>query len=165
MYPKAIYWRFNDCQYGTQDNYPLTLKAGKYRLIYTMAAWNGTSNYKAQILNGSTVIATGQTYASAPNAGNSTGTDLSSSTIYTLEFEVTTPGKYIIKFAGVNSGWEGLLLTSCKLKLVPQPTGIKEINSNSAATMQKDGKYIENNRIVIVKNGKKYNAAGAILSD
>ena len=165
MYPKAIYWRFNDCQYGTQANYPLTLKAGKYRLIYTMAAWNGTSNYKAQILSGSTVIASGQTYASAPNAGNSTGTDLSSSTIYSLEFEVTTPGKYIIKFAGVNSGWEGLLLTSCKLKLVPQPTGIKEINSNSAATMQKDGKYIENNRIVIVKNGKKYNAAGAILSD
>ena len=128
MYPKAIYWRFNDCQYGTQANYPLTLKAGKYRLIYTMAAWNGTSNYKAQILSGSTVIASGQTYASAPNAGNSTGTDLSSSTIYSLEFEV-------------------------------------EINSNSAATMQKDGKYIENNRIVIVKNGKKYNAAGAILSD
>jgi hypothetical protein len=28
-----------------------------------------------------------------------------------------------------------------------------------------DGKYIENNRIVIVKNGKKYNAAGAILGD
>ena len=101
MYPKAIYWRFNDCQYGTQENYPLTLKAGKYRLIYTMAAWNGTSNYKAQILNGSTVIATGQTYASAPDAKESTGTDLSSSTIYTLEFEVTTPGKYIIKFAGV----------------------------------------------------------------
>ena len=165
MYPKAIYWRFNDCQYGTQENYPLTLKAGKYRLIYTMAAWNGSSNYKAQILNGSTVIATGQTYASAPNANESTGTDLSSSTIYTLEFEVTTPGKYIIKFAGVNSGWEGLLLTSCKLKLVPQPTGINEINSNSSATMQKDGKYIEDNRIVIVKNGKKYNTAGAILGN
>ena len=167
MYPKAIYWRFNDCQYGTQANYPLTLKAGKYRLIYTMAAWSNTSNYKAQILSGSTVIATGQTYTSAPNAGSSTGTDLSSSTIHTLEFEVTTPGKYIIKFAGVNSGWEGLLLTSCKLKLVPQPTGIREVEGQRSKVKNQmaDGKYIENNRIVIVKNGKKYNAAGVILGD
>ena len=165
MYPKALYWRFNDCQYGTQADYPLNLKAGKYKLIYTMAAWNGTSNYKAQILSGSTVIASDNTYSSAPNAGNSTGTDLSSATVRTFEFEVKTPGNYIIKFAGVNSGWEGLLLTSCKLKIVPQPTGIKDFNSNSAAIMQKDGKYIENNRIVIVKNGKKYNAAGAILGD
>ena len=164
-YPKAIYWRFNNCQYGTQTNYPLTLKAGKYRLVYSMAAWNGTSNYKAQILSGSTVIASDNTYASAPNAKESTGTDLSSATIRTFEFEVKTAGKYVIKFVGVDSGWQGLLLTSCKLKLVPQATGIKELDSNPAAAMQKDGKYIENNRIVIIKNGKKYNAAGALLGD
>ena len=165
LYPKALYWRFNDCQYGTQAGYPLTLKAGKYRLIYTMAAWNGTSNYKAQILSGSNVIATGSTYASAPNAVNSTGTDLSSATVRVLEFEVKTAGNYIIKFAGVNSGWEGLLLTSCKLKLVPQSTGIKEVEGQRSEFKGLDGKYIENNRIVIIKNGKKYNAAGALLGD
>ena len=165
IYPKAIYWRFNDCQYGTQADYPLTLKAGKYKLYYAMAAWDGTSTYKAQIFRGNTVIASGEEYASAPNAGSSTGTDLSSATVHVLEFEVKEAGNYIIKFAGVNTGWQGLLLTSCNLKLVPQPTGIRDLTSDSAAMKQKDGKYIINNRIIIVRNGKKYSATGATLDD
>ena len=165
IYPKAIYWRFNDCQYGTQADYPLTLKAGKYKLYYAMAAWDGTSTYKAQIFRGNTVIASGEEYASAPNAGSSTGTDLSSATVHVLEFEVKEAGNYIIKFDGVNTGWQGLLLTSCNLKLVPQPTGIRDFTSDSAAMKQKDGKYIINNRIIIVRNGKKYSATGATLDD
>jgi hypothetical protein len=164
-YPKALYWRMTDCQYGTQAAYPLTLKAGKYRLIYAMAAWNGSSTYNAQILRGTTVVASGTTYSSAPNAAESTGTDLSSATTRVLEFEVKTPGKHIIKFNGVNTGWQGLLLTLCKLKLVPDPTGIKEINESNADGIRPDGKYIENNRIVIIKYGKKYSPAGAVLGN
>jgi hypothetical protein len=130
IYPKALYWRMMDCQYGTQDSYPLTLRAGKYRLIYAMAAWNGSSTYNVQILRGTTVVATGTTYSSAPNAAESTGTDLSSATTRVLEFEVKTPGKHIIKFNGVNTGWQGLLLTLCKLKLVPEPAIKGDVNGD-----------------------------------
>ena len=129
-YPKALYWRMADCQYGTQEAYPLTLKAGKYRLIYAMAAWNGSSTYNVQILRGTTVVATGTTYSSAPNAAQSTGADLSSATTRVLEFEVKTPGDHIIKFNGVNTGWEGLLLTLCKLKLVPEPAIKGDVNGD-----------------------------------
>ncbi len=134
-YPKALYWRMTDCQYGTQAAYPLTLKAGKYRLIYAMAAWNGSSNYKAQILRGTTdeeqtVVAEGTTYSSAPNCAESTSTDLSSAVTRALEFEVTTPGKHIIKFNGVNTGWQGLLLTLCKLKFIPEPALKGDVNGD-----------------------------------
>ncbi len=163
-YPKALYWRYVDCQYGTQDDYPLTLKAGKYRLTYSMAAWNGSSTYKAQILRGTSVISTGATYSSAPNAAESTSTDLSSAEVRSLDFEVNTTGNYTIKFASVNSAWQGFLLTSCKLNLVPDPTGIYEIPSvGNQNSNDKPRKYIENNRIIIEKNGKKYNTAGATI--
>ncbi len=39
-------------------------------------------------------------------------------------------------------------------------TDVKSVEAASEATL-KDGKYFENGQIVIVKNGKKYNAAGA----
>lgn len=164
-YPKALYWRVADCQYGTQAAYPLKLKAGKYRLIYAMAAWSGSPSYKAQILRGTTVVATGAAYSSAPNAAKSTSTDLSGVVTRVLEFEIKTPGDYIIKFTAVNSGYDEFLLPLCRIKLIPEPTGIKELNESNAKGVLPDGKYIENNRIVIVKNGKKYNAAGAILGD
>ena len=78
IYPKAIYWRVANCQYGTQEEYPLKLKVGKYRLIYAMAAWSGSPSYKVQILRGTNIVATGSAYSSAPDAAKSTGTDLSS---------------------------------------------------------------------------------------
>ena len=37
------------------------------------------------------------------------------------------------------------------------PTAISEVAANG----MKDGKFVKNNRIVIVRNGKAYNAAGA----
>ena len=42
------------------------------------------------------------------------------------------------------------------------PTGISSIESESAEGALKDGKYLINGKIVIVKNGKQYNAAGQL---
>ena len=42
------------------------------------------------------------------------------------------------------------------------PTGISLIESESAEGALKDGKYLINGKIVIVKNGKQYNAAGQL---
>lgn len=165
IYPKAIYWRVANCQYGTQEEYPLKLKVGKYRLIYAMAAWSGSPSYKVQILRGTNIVATGSAYSSAPDAAKSTGTDLSSVLTRVLEFEVKTPGDHIIKFTTVNTGYDEFLLPLCKLKLIPEPTGIREVNESNAKVILPNGKYIENNRIIIVRNGKKYSATGAILDD
>ena len=82
-----------------------------------------------------------------------------------LEFEVKTPGDHIIKFTTVNTGYDEFLLPLCKLKLIPEPTGIREVNESNAKVILPNGKYIENNRIIIVRNGKKYSATGAILDD
>ncbi len=51
-------------------------------------------------------------------------------------------------------------------KFSSQATGIKEINTNGQIVKGNtlyDGKYLEDGKIVIIKNGKKYNTAGAIL--
>ena len=95
----------------------------------------------------------------------STGADLSSVTTRVLEFEVKTPGDHIIKFSGVNTGWQGFLLPLCRVKLIPDPTGIKDINESNVSGIRPDGKYIEGNRIVIIKYGKKYSPTGAVLGD
>ncbi len=47
-----------------------------------------------------------------------------------------------------------------KLVFEGEVTGVNAVEAASEATQQ-DGKYFENGQIVIVKNGKKYNAAGA----
>ncbi len=47
-----------------------------------------------------------------------------------------------------------------KLVFEGEVTGVNAVEAASEATLA-DGKYFENGQIVIVKNGKKYNAAGA----
>ena len=41
-------------------------------------------------------------------------------------------------------------------------TGVENVEAASEATV-KEGKFIENGKLIIVKNGQKYNAAGAKL--
>ena len=42
-------------------------------------------------------------------------------------------------------------------------TGVENVEAATAEAAQKDGKFIENGKLVIVKNGKKYNANGALI--
>lgn len=130
---KALYWRNSSAEYGRQSNYPLTLEAGSYKLSYAMAAWKETPRYRVSIVNVSsgTTIATGSTYTASPNASGNSSANLSSAQLRTLEFTVTTAGKYVIKFTDMTSsgGLHEFLLLECRLNTTT-PVGIKSLPSS-----------------------------------
>lgn len=116
---KGLYWRNQYAEYGRQTSYPLKLEVGSYTLTYTMAAWKGTPKYKAQILtSANAVIAESQTYTATPNANGSTSANLTSAKTYTLDFDITAAGKYIIRFqneSSTSSGYTEYLLLQCRI--------------------------------------------------
>jgi hypothetical protein len=44
-----------------------------------------------------------------------------------------------------------------------EATGIKEVNKSKLSGLSPDGKYIENGKVIIFRNGKKYGTSGSIL--
>ena len=149
---KALYWRNASAEYGRQTAYPLTLAAGDYKLSYAMAAWKETPKYKVSIIDAAsgTAIATSSTYSATPNASGNSAANLSTSQLRTLEFTVTTAGKYVIKFADAtsSSGLHEFLLLECRLNstvpvgiaqpasLNPQPS-IFDVSGRRQPTLQR----------------------------
>ena len=132
---KALYWRVNNCEYGRQSAYPLTLEKGSYKLTFAMAAWKGSPKYKARILSSTNVgVATTEALAATPNANGSTSANLSSSELHELPFEITESGKYIISFVNNGSGFDEFLLLECNIKSTGQ-TGIDETTDRDIRPM------------------------------
>ena len=119
---KALYWREISAEYGRQDEYPLELNAGKYKLTFAMAAWNGNPDYRAEILDLATdnVVASSSIYTASPNVDHNASEDISSSRMYELSFTINTKSKYVIRFSNLSGNGGGMsefLLLSCKLTL------------------------------------------------
>lgn len=118
-YRKGLYWRGGGCSadYGKQADYPLTLKAGDYRLSYVMAGWNGNNKYKAQILksDGTVLQEESSMHTTTVNAAEKMDADLSAATAETMDFTVAADGNYVIKFQG-DGVYPGYLLLSCSVK-------------------------------------------------
>lgn len=119
-YSKGLYWKTNSCDFGMQDGYTLTLKPGKYQLVYAMAAWKGTPQCKAQITtkNGAVLAQETSFITATPNANGSTAADLSKAKVSTMEFEVKNEANYVIKFVNNGTGFSEFLLMSCRLNKV-----------------------------------------------
>ena len=142
---KAIYWREKNAEYGRQTAYPLTLEPGEYKLKFAMAAWAGTPQYKASILNaaGSSIAATGNLTAT-PNTNKSLSADVSSAEIQELPFTVTEAGNYIISFT-CNGGFSEYLLLDCRV-MSSSSTGISSVantTSGEAAYFDLQGRRLE----------------------
>ncbi len=131
---KALYWRFTKAEYGMQDAYPLTLKAGNYKLTYAVAGWKGTPQYKVSIVkksNGKEVAASSYCNAS-PNANGNTSADISSSPLHELDFDITESGNYVIRFVSNNGGWsDEYLLLECRIN--GKPSGVEETLNTAVA--------------------------------
>ena len=96
-----------------------------------MAAWKGTPTYQAKILNSSgTAIKSSATMTAKPNINGNSAGDISSAERQTLDFEVTTAGKYIIQFKEVGSGMQEFLIAECRLRDL-NTTGIATVNATS----------------------------------
>ena len=129
---KALYWREEYAEYGSQNEFPLTLEPGDYELTFAMAAWKGTPKYKVSVLEAATgsVIATSEAFTAAPNADGSTAANVASATQRNLAFTVGTTGNSIIRFTNESrsSGYDEYLLLSCNLRRIGGPASIKLVN-------------------------------------
>ena len=130
---KALYWR-NDCaEYGRQSAYPLTLQPGSYKLTFAMAAWKESPKYKVQLLDAQTgsAIASSTVYTATPNANGSQSANLTSAQNRELLFDITTAGKYIIRFHDetTSGGYHEFLLLECSIN--SDLSGIQLVDANS----------------------------------
>ena len=128
---RGFYWREVSAKYGMQDDYPLTLTPGKYKMTFVMAAWKGEPLYNVSIED-----TAGEIYAeerglmSAPNANGNKSADLSSAETHTLEFEITDETDYVIAFT--TEGFSEHLLLECELRNLSD-TGIGNVFSDDDA--------------------------------
>ena len=82
-----------------------------------MAAWSGTPQYTARILNAAeSIIATSEKLTAAPDANKNSKADVSSAEIKELTFTITEAGNYIISFTDQNDGTGEFLLLSCVIQ-------------------------------------------------
>jgi hypothetical protein len=124
---KGLYWRVTRAEYGMQNDYPLTLQAGTYKLSYAMAAWKGSPKYKVSIINKKTgkAVVTSSVLTATPNAEGNTSADLTSAKLYELPFDITEAGNYIIRFQNNGTGFDEFLLLECRIN--GKPNSIQEI--------------------------------------
>ena len=124
---KALYWRNTSTEYGRLSDYPLTLKPGKYELVFAMAAWKEAPKYMASILtaSGSTVARLDGLTATPNLNGNSAG-NISSAVRNSLKFEVTETGNYVIEFRSTGGGYTEFMLAECKVRLLESYNNIPD---------------------------------------
>ena len=116
---KALYWRSKYAEYGRQENYPLELEPGNYRVTYAMAAWKKSPVYELQILDAANdnIIARSEQTAAEPDANGSKSADVSDTEVLTFDFKIETKGRYVLRFNNVSGGdWDEFLLLSCKMQ-------------------------------------------------
>ena len=142
---KAIYWREKNAEYGRQAAYPLTLEPGDYKLTFAMAAWAGSPQYKASILNAAgSSIATSATLTAAPNTNKVLTADVTSAEVKELPFTVTEAGNYIVSFT-CNGGYSEYLLLDCSVR-ASATTGISSVANTTpgeAAYFDLQGRRLE----------------------
>jgi hypothetical protein len=86
-----------------------------------------------------------------------------------IQFQVPEGGAYtsIGFFRRQNAGTSWFICDGIQLFYatdgLPEPTGVSTLSTSTEKFGKADGKYLENNRLVIYSNGKKFNTAGQIV--
>lgn len=110
----AMYIRCGTAEYGLKEDYPLTLKAGKYQIHYNHVAWKNTPYLKFEILDASDNVLYTETDACTPNVNGSTAKVTNASSV-TVDFKAPTDGNYRLKW------------TTCDATGTPNTSGMQEI--------------------------------------
>ena len=123
----------------------VTLPAGKY--ILTAEAQNLQQNNSS--------VEPGGFFLFGPE-GQTEITNVAATVATTFTLTEKTEVTIGVKLLGCTGNW--VCVDNFQLfQVIDVPTAISEVAANG----MKDGKFVKNNRIVIVRNGKAYNAAGA----
>ena len=123
----------------------VTLPAGKY--ILTAEAQNLQQNDSS--------VEPGGFFLFGPE-GQTEITNVAATVATTFTLTEKTEVTIGVKLLGCTGNW--VCVDNFQLfQVIDVPTAIGEVAANG----MKDGKFVKNNRIVIVRNGKAYNAAGA----
>ncbi len=161
---KALYWRNGKAEYGLQEDYPLTLAAGNYKLSYACAAWKGSPKFAVSIIDDSgKSIAASATHSATPNANGSTTANITGAKLYELPFVVKTAGDYIIQFMDrtPEGGYHEFLLLECRVNDTDVSSGIAETRQATVApgiysvTGMKMESLAPGINIIVMPNGEK----------
>lgn len=117
---KGLYWRNVSAEYGSQEDYPLTLDSSDYTLSFAMAAWKGNPYFQVRIINVDTneCLVESEIFSATPNADGSLMADLSGTETVEIPFTVEEPGNFILSFTDetVEDGsHHEFLLLSCSV--------------------------------------------------
>jgi len=141
-------------------NYPVVLKAKNANLDGTYTITLTQTTDAASDLSGYTQYLN-TTVEGTPVAGYRLGYKASSG-IKFYKYVASAPeaGKIYLNLADLpedNSNTGNYL----KIAFEQEATGINEVNAVDAGSV--NGKFVKNGKLIIIKNGKSYNAAGAVL--
>lgn len=150
-------------EYGSENNYPLTLEPGKYTLSYSIVGWKGTPNVSAIVLKKGTTssVKNQSTKPTVSVSQNGSSSRINTTSDFTMDFEITTAGDYVLRWGigKTTSGYSEALLGNIRL-VNNSETGISPIIvPQTDAT--KPYKFINNGRLYINKNGNLYTPSGA----
>lgn len=105
--------------YGEDSNYPLYLEPGKYTLTYSIVGYKALPNISAVVLKEgtSTPLANKTTKPTVQVSDNGASVRIPSTTGCTLDFEITTAGKYVMRFGitKTTSGYSEALMGNIRL--------------------------------------------------
>lgn len=110
----AMYIRCGTAEYGSNEDHPLTLKAGKYQIHYNHVAWKSTPYLKFEILDANDNVLYTETDACTPNVNGSTAKVTNTSSV-TVDFKAPSDGNYKLRW------------TSCDNTGTPNTSGMQEI--------------------------------------
>ena len=134
-FTRAIYYRQEYITYGEQEEYPLTLIAGKeYTFHFNTAQWKENGIYtKFELLNAATgeVVYT-KVVQNSPNLNGKMNFVVEGSTVFNETIAVGADGNYIMKWTaasnenGDQGSWNEMMLGNVYVEYIPNVLGLTE---------------------------------------
>ena len=139
-FTKGFYFREGYIEYGSTQDYPLTLEAGKkYQIHFNTAMWkdNGASTRFEIIRAENEEIVLVKVVANKPNVNGSTAA-VNGSAVTDFSFIPEATGNYIVRWtsSGQETGAPGfmeIILGNPSLKYIPNQAGIESVQLLDAA--------------------------------
>lgn len=147
--------------YGEDASHRLNLEPGKYTLAYSTVGWkaNPLINAIIQKVGSASNIKMVPSQPTAFISENGSSVRINNTTDFAIDFEITEADNYTVKWgiAKTSGGYSEALVGNIRLTRHDNTVAITVMGNDNPHL---SNKYLDNDRIVITKNGKKYTANG-----